>query len=143
MSRSRTRGGQEGASDRNARTGEPPPDAVFENLSNSRRREVVKCLHDREGSVEISSLVDEVAAAENSTDVQSITYEQRKRVYTTLHQSHLPKLVEDGFVERNGDQVRLTGDADRLKAHIELEADDDLATDDATLWDRLRSRLPF
>lgn len=96
-------------------------DTIFENLSNSRRREIVKCLWDREEGITTSELVDEVAAAENDVDVESLQYEQRKRVYTSLHQSHLPKLVEDGFVERDGDRVTLTDAADHLKAHIELE----------------------
>lgn len=96
-------------------------DTIFENLSNSRRREIVNCLWDREEGITTSELIDEVAATENDVDVESLQYEQRKRVYTSLHQSHLPKLVEDGFVERDGDTVTLTDAAARLKAHIELE----------------------
>jgi fibronectin type 3 domain-containing protein len=145
MSRSRTLADQEGETDRGE--AEPPsPDTVFDILSNSRRREVIKCLHDRDGSVDVRSLVNEVAAAENDVEVASVTYEQRKRVYTTLHQSHLPKLVQGGFLERDGDQVQLTENAERLKAHIELEATDDyvIVTDGGDdVWDRLRSWWPF
>lgn len=115
-------------------------DTIFEALSNSRRREIVKCLWDREEAITTSELVDEVAAAENDVDVQSLQYEQRKRVYTSLHQSHLPKLVEDGFVERDNDEVELTEAAERLKAHIELESGNESGSC-VESW--IRSRWPF
>lgn len=120
------------------------PDVVFENLSNSRRREIIRCLWEREGSVPISTVVEEVAAAENDTDVASLTYEQRKRVYTTLHQSHLPKLVEDGFIKRDDDEIELTPAAAQLKAHMELHA----SNKNANGWgpeplNKIRSWLSF
>lgn len=115
-------------------------DAIFEALSNSRRRAIVKCLWNREEAITTSELVDEVAAAENDVDVQSLQYEQRKRVYTSLHQSHLPKLVEDGFVERDNDEVELTEAAERLKAHIELESEYE-SNSCVESW--IRSRWPF
>lgn len=112
---------KETAQEGETETSQLSADTIFEALSNSRRREIIKCLWNREVAIPTSELVDEVAAAENDVDVQSLEYEQRKRVYTSLHQSHLPKLVENGFVEQERDEVALTETADRLKAHIELE----------------------
>lgn len=133
----------EGEQKQDARQQRPSADTVFETLSNSRRREIIKCLWDREEAITTSRLVDEVAAAENDTDVQSLTYEQRKRVYTTLHQSHLPKLVEEGFVERAGDEVELTTAAERLKAHIQLENERERGSGDLSdIWNWIRSVSP-
>lgn len=86
---------------------QPSQDDVFEVLSNERRRYVLRALRDeadvgvtttRERGIELGPLSKQVAAWENDTPVADVTYEQRKRVYTALQQSHLPKMDEAGAI---------------------------------------------
>jgi DNA-binding transcriptional ArsR family regulator len=82
----------------------PSQDAVFEVLSNERRRYVVHALRERESPVELGPLAEQIAAWENDTSVTDVTYDQRKRVYTALQQSHLPKMENAGAVEFDKDR---------------------------------------
>ena len=82
---------------------------VYEVLGNSRRRHVLQYLQGSESPVDIGDLAEQVAARENDVAVGEVTSEQRKSVYTSLHQNHLQKLVDAGFVR-----------ADRRWADIEL-----------------------
>lgn len=77
----------------------PSRDAVFTVLSNARRRHVLRALREEDGSIELGPLAEQVAAWENETTVREITYDQRKRTYTALQQSHLPKMDEAGALE--------------------------------------------
>lgn len=74
-------------------------DSIFFALSNSRRRGVIYCLERADGAIEVSRLTTLVAAMENETTPENVTYSERKRVYTSLHQSHLPKMDDLGIVE--------------------------------------------
>jgi hypothetical protein len=49
-----------------------------------------------------------------------VTYKQRKRVYTSLHQTHLPALAEAGVVDYDRDRgtVRLTARASVLDEYL-------------------------
>ncbi|GAB3679996.1 hypothetical protein GCM10028857_02090 [Salinarchaeum chitinilyticum] len=82
---------------------EPVPDVsrdlVFDALKNSRRRLVLRHLHERAEVVTLNDLVERVAADENGTTPAELTADQRKRVYVGLYQSHLPRLDDMGFVE--------------------------------------------
>lgn len=74
-------------------------EAAYEVLSNARRRHVIHYLLQRDCPVAIRDLSRQVAAWENGIDPDDVTSQQRKRVYTALHQSHLPKLVDTGVVD--------------------------------------------
>lgn len=95
--------GHRGGGDRNRPSGEGddglPEDLVFRILSNRRRREVLRCLRDREDSAEIGELARQIAARENDVAIEAVTHEQRKSVYTSLHQNHLPRLDDAGVIE--------------------------------------------
>ncbi|MBX0323135.1 hypothetical protein EGH21_08855 [Halomicroarcula sp. F13] len=71
--------------------------AIFDVLRNERRRATLSVLPPDE-SVSVSSLAEQVAAIENDTTPESLTERQRKRVYVSLHQSHLPKMDDLGIV---------------------------------------------
>jgi DNA-binding transcriptional ArsR family regulator len=85
-------------------------DSVFGLLSNRRRRLVLRYLRASSGPVAMRDLAAQVAAWENDIDPQAVTYKQRKRVYTSLYQSHLPKMRDSNVVEydRNRGHVALT-----------------------------------
>ena len=96
---------------------------MFDLLSSSRRRFVLQYLNDHDGPVPFSELANELAAWENDTDVEDITERQRKRVYVSLYQTHIPKLEEAGVVDYDADsgEVRLRSRVNRLSAHLDAD----------------------
>lgn len=77
---------------------------LFDVLSNRRRRYAVHMLKHESGSLEIGSMAERIAAWENDIDVNEVTGTERKRVYTALQQSHLPKMDNAGVVEFQKDR---------------------------------------
>lgn len=71
-------------------------ETVFDVLSNSRRRFVIKRLVDVE-ETDLDTLTEELAFIEADPDQRPADH--RKNVYVGLYQSHLPRLDEDGFAE--------------------------------------------
>ncbi len=115
-------------SETDRRTMSLPRDVVFQLLSNQRRRYALYYLRERESPVEIGELATQIAAWENAVPRDEVTSQQRKRVYNTLQQAHLPKLDEAGIVEydfTHGD-VFLTDEADNLTIYLELVPDNAL-----------------
>ncbi|MFC6756379.1 MULTISPECIES: DUF7344 domain-containing protein [Haloarcula] len=97
-------------------------DEAFEMLSNRRRRFILHYLQDAQTVVTLSDLAEQVAAWENETDIASISANERKTVYTSLQQFHLPKMDETGVVEfddRVG-EVELTDAAQNLDIYLEV-----------------------
>lgn len=99
---------------------EMSPDLVFDILSNTRRRRVLYYLRQSDGSATVQELADEIAAMENSVDVEDLTRQQQKRVYVSLYQTHLPKLEESGIIEYDddGEEVRLTDRANEIDNYL-------------------------
>lgn len=104
------------------------PDGVFELLSNHRRRMVLYYLRTNGGSADVQKLATEIAAMENDVPVDELTSQQRKRVYVSLYQTHLPKMAEMNTIEydEDGGTVRLADRADDI--------DDYLTTDDRSTY---------
>uniref|UniRef100_A0A7D6GRV2 DUF7344 domain-containing protein n=1 Tax=Natrinema zhouii TaxID=1710539 RepID=A0A7D6GRV2_9EURY len=65
---------------------------IFEVLRNQRRRYILQYLKQDDRPVELGDLAQQIAAWEYDTTLEGVTPEQRKRVYTTLQQTHLPKM---------------------------------------------------
>lgn len=86
-------------------------DDIFEILSNHRRRMVLHFLQEREGAIQVKQLAEAVAAMENGVAVEELTSQQRKRVYVSLYQTHLPKMAEKSLIDYDRDEgtVRLSG----------------------------------
>jgi len=97
-------------------------DLVFDILSSARRRYVLYLLK-TEGRMELTELAEHVAARENDTSVEELTRQQRKRVYVSLYQTHIPKLEDAGFVEYDQDSgyVSLRGRADEIDQYLGSE----------------------
>ena len=83
---------------------EIPEDVLFDVLSNQRRRFAVHLLKQESETVEIGDMAEQIAAWENEVDTAELTGSERKRVYTALQQSHLPKMDRAGVVEFNKDR---------------------------------------
>ena len=80
-------------------------DELFDVLANQRRRFAVHLLKREEADkLEIGDMAEQIAAWENGIETAEITGNERKRVYTALQQSHLPKMDDAGVVEFNKDR---------------------------------------
>ncbi|MFP9193544.1 hypothetical protein ACLI4Q_18140 [Natrialbaceae archaeon A-CW1-1] len=80
------------------------PDDRFHVLQTSRRRDVLRYLHQSGGAVDIRDLTDWVAAREHETTPEQLNSSQRQRVYISLYQTHLPKLDEYRIVRYDKDR---------------------------------------
>ncbi|MFH5799925.1 hypothetical protein [Haladaptatus sp. CMAA 1911] len=104
-------------------------DMVFDVLKNQRRRYALHYLKQAEETVQLSDLAEQVAAWENDTTVGAISAAERKRVYTALYQSHLPKLDDAGIVDYNQNRgiVELSTAAEQLDPYLETNTRDDIS----------------
>lgn len=73
-------------------------ETVYTLLSNRRRRYTIHYLQYVEQSVDLGTLSERVAAWEHGVEPPEVNSDQRKSVYTSLSQLHLPKLDEAGVV---------------------------------------------
>ncbi|RBI58357.1 hypothetical protein DMJ13_27100 [halophilic archaeon] len=74
-------------------------ETVFDILKSTRRRYVLHYLRQHGPSATLSTLATHVAAWEHETTPDELMSKQRKRVYTSLYQTHLPKLEEVGLLD--------------------------------------------
>ena len=78
----------------------PTRDEIFDVLCNERRRYVLEYLRESpKDRLHLGDMVETIAAWENDKRVVEVEYADRKRVYTALRQTHLPKLDETGVIE--------------------------------------------
>lgn len=96
------------------------PDDIFGTLSNRRRRHVLHYLRHIDGTVTIRDLSEQLAAWENGTTTAEVVPGERKRLYTALHQTHLPKMDALGVVtyDRNRGTVRMTDSVREFDAYL-------------------------
>ena len=106
----------------------PSRDEIFTALSNRRRRNVITYLRERGDDARVRDIAEQLAAWENELEVNEVTYKQRKRVYTALHQSHLPKLAENGFIAYEPDRgiVSLTDQSRQLEVYLEVVSENEI-----------------
>jgi DNA-binding transcriptional ArsR family regulator len=76
-------------------------ETAFAILGNERRRLVLHALLQKTPGTDVSlgDLAEQVTAWENSVSVTEVRSDERKSVYTSLQQLHLPKMDETGIVE--------------------------------------------
>ena len=99
-------------------------DVVFKTLSNQRRRYVLHYLKQRntEQPVTVRTLSEQIAAWENRIDRTEVNPKQRKRIYTALHQTHLPKMDQLGIVnyDRNRGTVLLVDSVEQFDIYFDM-----------------------
>jgi len=103
-------------------------DDTFEILSNHRRRFALHHLQQNGDRADLGELSEHVAAWENDIGVAEVSSSERKRVYTSLQQFHLPKMDEKGVIEfddRDG-VVELTPVAEDVDIYLEVVDGDDV-----------------
>lgn len=95
-------------------------DLVFDILSSPRRRYVLYYLRKTGEPVPLNDLAEQVAAWENETAVEDLSDQERKRVYVSLYQTHIPKLDSVGLVdyEQDSGMVSLTDRAHQLDDYL-------------------------
>lgn len=96
-------------------------DDCFDLLSNHRRRYTLHYLQQNGDESNLSSLSEQVAAWENEIETEEISYDQRKRVYTSLQQVHLPRMDEMGIIEFDQQKgtMTLSEPAEELDIYLE------------------------
>lgn len=100
-------------------------DTVFEVLKSPRRRYALYYLKRAGGTAELSEITEQVAAWENEIPPSQLESEQRKRVYISLYQTHMPKLDEAGIVEYDQSRgtVELASNARELDVYLGEEVE--------------------
>jgi len=95
---------------------------IFDLLQNERRRHVLQYLRQHGGPVTLGDLADQVAAAEYDCPTDDVTSAQRKRVYTTLQQSHLPQMADVGIIDYDSDEgvIETTEQTEELTVYLEI-----------------------
>ncbi|WP_049937061.1 DUF7344 domain-containing protein [Haloplanus natans] len=95
-------------------------DRIFAILQNHRRRLILEYLRDHDSTTQ-GDLARHVAAVENDIAESAVTSTQRKRVYVSLYQAHLPKLDEFGAVDFDRDRgtVERTSKTDDLLRYLD------------------------
>jgi hypothetical protein len=100
-------------------------DVVFQTLSNERRRLALQALAS-EGTMTVRELTTSVAAAENGVAVEELEYRERKRVYTSLVQTHLPAMHKNDVVDYDKSRgvVTLRPETREFEAYIASDRGD-------------------
>ncbi|QSG10748.1 putative trancriptional regulator, ArsR family [Halapricum desulfuricans] len=125
-------GPDDGTRGKDERNGSPEAelsrDDAFEILSNRRRRFALHHLQHNGERAELGELSEHVAAWENDSGVQEISASERKRVYTSLQQFHLPKMDDKGVVEFDDREgvVELTAAAEQMDVYLEVVEGNDV-----------------
>lgn len=101
---------------------------VFQTLSNQRRRFVVHALEQEQGALELRSLSTQIAAWENDKDPAAVNSQERRRVYNSLQQVHLPQMDDDGLIEydKRSGTIEPTADIADLQLYLEVVRGNDI-----------------
>lgn len=120
MSGLETRGDQSRSSAE--KTTDLDKETVFDILSNQRRRHTLHYLLREDRPVELRELSTQISAWENGVTPEEISHQERKRVYTALRQTHLPKMADEGVLEYHKSRgvIEPNGDVDRLEFYLDV-----------------------
>lgn len=102
-------------------------DVAFDLLSSSRRRFVLHRLQQIDDGIEVGELSTELAAMENGVPPGELSSQDRKRIYVSLYQTHIPKLEDCGVVTYDAESgiVQPTDRVDELAGYFETGAESD------------------
>lgn len=99
----------------------PDRGEIFDLLSNHRRRYTIHfCKQNGDGPVTVSDLAEQVASWELDKEISELTSAERKRVYTSLQQTHLPTLDRAGMVLYENGEVELTKQAATMEVYMDI-----------------------
>ena len=104
---------------------------VIDILSNERRRLLWRYLRQESPEGDLSDASRQIAAWENGTTVEEVDYDERKSVYTSLHQFHCPKMEDAGLIEfdKRDSVVRaVSEEPEEFVVEVEPDVDQALST---------------
>lgn len=95
---------------------------IHDVLRNERRRRALRCLCDRGGTLHVDELVETIADSE--CDEQPSPAALRRSVYSSLHQTHLPKLEQSDVAvyDKESNVVSLTANAREVDRYMRLRS---------------------
>lgn len=125
---SRQPGGGAGDDGGSTDLGKISRDEVYDVLSNHRRRYALHYLKRNGARADLGTLSERVAAWENEIELEEVSSDQRKRVYSSLQRYHLPKMDDVDLVDydRRSGEVALTDRAEDLDLYMEVVRDYDI-----------------
>lgn len=96
--------------------------ALFDILSDSRRRFVFACLQEYVTPMALGDVADELATWEYDTEITEIPAEEVKSIYVSLYHVHIPRMADIGLVEysQERDTVILAESGDELSSFVNL-----------------------
>lgn len=102
---------------------------IFEVLSNERRRCALYYLQEQEGDVELTDVVDYVTAWQYDESISELDSNERMCVYSALHQAHLPKLDDAGFVDYDSENglIRVHDELEYARLYLEYDPGNDIS----------------
>jgi hypothetical protein len=80
-------------------------ETIFDILSNRRRRQVIYYLQEHGGQAPLREVANAVAGWEEDEPSESVAEKDRRRVYVSLYQSHVPRLTDAGLLEHDDSGV--------------------------------------
>ena len=104
----------------------PDRGEIFDLLSNHRRRYTIHFCKQQGETVTVSDLAEQVAAWELDKEINELNSKERKRVYTSLQQTHLPTLDDAGMVVYENGEVTLTEQAERMEVYMDIVPGDSI-----------------
>jgi hypothetical protein len=104
----------------------PTRGKIFDLLSNHRRRYAIHYCKREDCPVELGDLAEHVAAWELDKEVDEVTSAERKRVYSSLQQTHLPTLERANMIEFDDRTIELTDGAADLDVYLDIVPGDSI-----------------
>jgi len=95
-------------------------DEIHELLSNSRRRQAIHVMKRDDGTTDLSTLAEEVAAWENDKPVAEVTSDERHLVYSSIQQNHIPQMERAGVITHDRGELELTDAAESLDIYMDI-----------------------
>lgn len=95
-------------------------DELFQILSSHRRQQVIKICDQAQEPVALSQLAQRIAATEQGKEIDELTGKERKRIYTSLQQTHLPMMARADVIEYDGRTAELTEDGAELSVYMDI-----------------------
>ncbi|WP_416840352.1 hypothetical protein [Haloferax sp. DFSO52] len=95
-------------------------DEMFDLMSNHRRRYIIHHCKQEQDPISLSDLAEQVAAWEKDKSIAELESAERKTVYTSLQQTHLPRLERAGIVTYDDGEVELTNQTERLDIYLDI-----------------------